>query len=169
LELARVLALDPGMAAKIELVFFDGEEAFVQFTDPDDPKPDGLFGSRHYARALMSEGRASQFKFGILWDMIGDRDLTITLPPDSPPELSRGILNSAEALGVRQNFGFLARSILDDHEELRRRAHVSTIDLIDFDYIYWHTAEDTLEHIAPESLQKVGSVTLHYLRQALAK
>ena len=45
LELARVLALDPALAAQVELVFFDGEEAFVQFTDPDDPKPDGLFGS----------------------------------------------------------------------------------------------------------------------------
>jgi hypothetical protein len=168
LELARVLALDPAMAAKIELVFFDGEEAFVQYTDPDDPKPDGLFGSRHYARALTAEGRAAQFKFGILWDMIGDRDLTITLPPDSPPDLSRGILSAAEALGLRQNFGFFSRTILDDHEELRR-AHVPAIDLIDFDYVYWHTAGDTLEHIAPESLQKVGSVTLYYLRQALAK
>lgn len=168
LELARVLALDPGMAAQLELVFFDGEEAFVQFTDPDDPKPDGLYGSRYYARALASEGRSAQFKFGILWDMIGDRDLTITLPPDSPPDLARGILSSAETLGVRQNFGFFARTILDDHEELRR-ARVPTIDLIDFDYIYWHTAGDTLEHIAPESLQKVGAVTLYYLRQALAK
>lgn len=169
LELARVLALDPAMAAQIELVFFDGEEAFVQFTSPDDPKPDGLFGSRYYAHALADSGRAAQFKFGILWDMIGDRDLTITLPPDSPPDLSRGVLSSAEALGVRQNFGFFARTILDDHEELRLAAHIPAIDLIDFDYIYWHTAEDTLEHIAPESLQKVGAVTLHYLRQALAK
>lgn len=169
LELARVLAMDPAMASQIELVFFDGEEAVVQFTDPDDPKPDGLFGSRYYARSLASKGRAAQFKFGILWDMIGDSDLTITLPPDSPPDLARAILSSAETLGVRKNFGFSPRGILDDHEELRRRAHVPTIDLIDFDYVYWHTAEDTLEHIAPESLQKVGSVTLHYLRQALAK
>ena len=49
------------------------------------------------------------------------------------------------------------------------RAHIPTIDLIDFDYIYWHTAEDTLEHISSESLQKVGAVTLHYLRQTLTK
>ncbi|EDY20604.1 peptidase M28 [Chthoniobacter flavus Ellin428] len=169
LELARVLALDPAMAAQLELVFFDGEEAFVQFTDPDDPKPDGLYGSRYYARTLMSEGRASQFKFGILWDMIGDRDLTITLPPDSPKDLASGILSSAEALGVRQNFGYFSRTILDDHVELQHRARIPSVDLIDFDYIYWHTAGDTLEHIAPESLQKVGAVTLCYLRQALAK
>ncbi|HEY2343478.1 MAG TPA: M28 family peptidase, partial [Chthoniobacteraceae bacterium] len=35
LELARVLAMDPAMATKIELVFFDGEEAIEQFTDTD--------------------------------------------------------------------------------------------------------------------------------------
>ena len=169
LELARVLALDPAMAAQLELVFFDGEEAFVQFTDPDAPKPDGLFGSRHYARALAADGRAAQFKFGILWDMIGDRDLRITLPPDSPADLARGVLASAESLGLRQHFGYFSRTILDDHEEIQRRTHVPTIDLIDFEYVYWHTAEDTLEHIAPESLQKVGAVTLHYLRQKLAK
>jgi len=167
LELARVLAMDPAMASQIELVFFDGEEAVVQFTDPSEPKADGLYGSRYYARQLGD--RARQFKFGILWDMIGDRDLTITIPPDAPATLSRGILSSAETLGVRQNFGFFSRTILDDHEPLLRVAHIPTIDLIDFDYVYWHTAEDTLEHTAPESLQKVGSVTLHYLRQALAK
>ena len=49
LELARVLALDPALAEKLELVFFDGEEAVVQFTAPDDPHADGLYGSRHYA------------------------------------------------------------------------------------------------------------------------
>jgi glutaminyl-peptide cyclotransferase len=167
LELARVLALDPAMASQIELVFFDGEEAVVQFTDPSEPKADGLYGSRYYARQLGE--RARQFKFGILWDMIGDRDLTITIPPDAPSTLSRGILGSAEALGVRQNFGFFSRTILDDHEPLLRVARIPTIDLIDFDYVYWHTAEDTLEHIAPESLQKVGAVTLHYLRQGLGK
>ena len=101
--------------------------------------------------------------------MIGNRDLTITLPPDSPPDLSRGVMASADALGLRQHFGYSSRAILDDHVELTKRAHIPTIDLIDFDYMYWHTAGDTLEHICGDSLQKVGSVTLHYLRQSLAK
>jgi hypothetical protein len=169
LELARVLALDPALAAQIELVFFDGEEAIVQFTSPDDPHPDGLFGSRYYAASLVTDQRATQFKFGILWDMIGNADLTITLPPDSPAQLAHPILAAAEALGFRKNFGYLTRSILDDHEELIRRAHIPTIDLIDFNYLYWHTAGDTLEHISGESLQKVGAVTLYYLHQTLSK
>ena len=169
IELARVLALDPALAAKIELVFFDGEEAFVGFTDPDDPKPDGLFGSRYYARNLRESGRAAQFKFGILWDMIGDRDLTITLSPDSPADLTREVLASAAALSLGQHFGRHESLILDDHVPLTRTARIPTIDLIDFDYSAWHTADDKLDRIAPESLQKIGAVTLHHLRKTLGK
>ena len=163
IELARVLTLDPALAAKIELVFFDGEEAFVQYSETD-----GLYGSRHYAAKLRESGRAAQFKFGILWDMIGDRDLTITLSSDSPADLTRDILASADALGLRQHFGKFDRPIYDDHVPLNR-ARIPTIDLIDFDYPAWHTADDTLERLSPESLQKVGAVTLHHLRKALAK
>ena len=164
IELARVLSLDPALAAKIELVFFDGEEAFVQYSETD-----GLYGSRHYAAKLREIGRAAQFKFGILWDMIGDRDLTITLSPDSPADLTRDILASAAALGLSQHFGKYDRPIYDDHVPLNVIARIPTIDLIDFDYPAWHTADDTLDRLAPESLQKVGAVTLHHLRKALGK
>lgn len=164
LEMARVLALDLALASKIELVFFDGEEAFVQFTDTD-----GLYGSRHYASQLRASDRHKQFKFGILWDMIGDQDLKITLPSDSPADLARDVLAAADALQLRQHFGFLDRPIQDDHVPLNRIARIPTIDLIDFDYLYWHTADDTLERIAPESLQKIGAVTLYHLRKQLGK
>jgi hypothetical protein len=162
LEAARVLALDPQLAAKLELVFFDGEEALVQFNDTD-----GLYGSRHYATKLRDSGRNRQFLFGILWDMIGDASLTVTLPPDSPPELSQGILSSAETLGVRSNFTFFDRQIKDDHVSLITFAHIPTIDIIDFDYLWWHTADDTLEHQSPKSLHTVGAVTLHYVVKKL--
>ena len=164
LELARVLALDPALAAKIELVFFDGEEAFSQYTETD-----GLYGSRYYAGQLQATKRAAQFKFGILWDMIGDRNLTITLSPDSPADLARDILAAAEAQKLRENFGYYERPIYDDHIPLLRIARIPVIDLIDFDYPAWHTADDTLDRIAPESLQKIGIVTLYYLRKALGK
>ena len=163
LELARVLALDPALAAQVELVFFDGEEAIQQFTETD-----GLYGSRHYAKQLRESGRARQFQFGILWDMIGDKDLTITLPPDSPAEVAKNLLASAEALGLRQHFSYYNRSIWDDHVPLNQ-AGIPTIDVIDFDYLYWHTADDTLDKISSESMQKVGAVTLHKLRTALKR
>src|SRR5436190_22376466 len=89
LELARVIGQHPNMARKIELVFFDGEEAFEQFSQTD-----GLYGSRYFAKQLQTGG-PKQFRAGILFDMVGDRSLDITLPADSPPEMARGIFAAA--------------------------------------------------------------------------
>jgi len=156
LEMARVLGRYPDLAAKVELVFFDGEEAFETFSDTD-----GLYGSRHFANQLGPEG-AKQFRGGILFDMVGDRDLTITLPPDSPAEIARGIFASADALKVRKHFTYFDADITDDHTPLNQIG-IPVIDLIDFDYPPWHTSEDTLDKISPESLRIVGSVALYYL------
>ncbi|MEO7318791.1 MAG: M28 family peptidase [Chthoniobacteraceae bacterium] len=164
MELARVLALDHALASKVELVFFDGEEALQQFTETD-----GLYGSRHYASKLRESGRAKQFQFGILWDMIGDRDLTITLSPDSPAALTKAILADAETLGVRDHFSYYHSPIRDDHVPLNIIARIPTIDLIDFQYDAWHTADDTLDKLSPASLQTIGAVTLFHLKKALAK
>ncbi len=162
LELARVLALAPALAVQVELVFFDGEEAIVQFDEKD-----GLYGSRHYATALRASNRAAQFKFGILWDMIGDKDFDITLSPDSPRELTADILAAAEALQLRAKFSYYDRNIYDDHVPLNTIAKIPTIDLIDFNYLSWHTADDTLDRLAPDGLQHTGAVTLYHLRKAL--
>jgi len=86
LELGRVLGQHPNLAAKIELVFFDGEEAYEHFSEKD-----GLYGSRYFAGQLGSSG-AKQFRGGVLFDMVGDRSLTITFPPDSPAEMARDLL-----------------------------------------------------------------------------
>ncbi|MEI6350600.1 MAG: M28 family peptidase [Verrucomicrobiota bacterium] len=160
MELSRVLAKDPALAQRVELVFFDGEEAFVQFNETD-----GLYGSRHYAKALRETQRNRQFKAGVLWDMIGDKDLTITLSPDSPSQLSQAIFAAADQLQARKYFSFFNRPIWDDHVPLNM-AHIPTIDLIDFDYVYWHTADDTLDKLSPASLQTVGGVTLRWLKSA---
>src|SRR5213594_3609562 len=90
LELARVIGQQPSLARKIELVFFDGEEAFEQFSQTD-----GLYGSRYFARRLQSGG-AKQFRGGLLFDMVGDQSLGITLPADSPAEIARGIFAAAK-------------------------------------------------------------------------
>jgi glutaminyl-peptide cyclotransferase len=162
LELSRVLALDPALASRVELVFFDGEEALQQFTETD-----GLYGSRHYAAQLRDSGRAAQFKFAVVWDMIGDRNLTVTLPLDSPKELTQGLLTSAEALQQRGAFRIFDRPMLDDHVPLNLIARIPAIDIIDFEYDVWHTADDTMAQISADSLQAIGSVTLHLLKKSL--
>lgn len=159
LELARVLAMRPELAAKIKLVFFDGEEAVENFSETD-----GIYGSRYFAKSMPAWKDRDRLRGGILFDMIGDRDLKVTMPPNSPPNMARDIFASAEALNVRNRFTYLENDVTDDHTPLNA-AGIPTIDLIDFRFSYWHTAEDTIDKLSPESLQTVGSVALYYLSE----
>jgi len=162
LELARVIGQHPNLARKIELVFFDGEEAVEQFSQAD-----GLYGSRYFARQLQGAG-AKQFRGGLLFDMVGDRSLGITLPADSPAEMARDIFAAAEALKLRSYFTYLGRELIDDHVPLNAIG-IPTLDIIDFDFPCWHTADDTMDKIRAQSLQTVGSVALYYLSEFALK
>lgn len=159
IEVARVLARHPQVAAKVELVFFDGEEAYENFTDKD-----GLFGSRYFAKQLVQDKKVKQFRGGLLFDMIGDKSLTVTLSPDTPSHMARDLFASAEALKLRSHFTYFDRMIGDDHTPLNA-AGIPVADLIDFDYPPWHTADDTMDKLSAESLRIVGSVALYYLTE----
>ena len=170
LELARVLGHHPSVARNVELVFFDGEEAYENFSQTD-----GLYGSRYFARATPKRRRkttcpsatrsvAGGFRGGILFDMVGDRSLGITLPADSPAAMARDVFTAAEALKFRKYFSYLDRDMIDDHTPLNATG-IPTIDIIDFDYPWWHTADDTMDKISAQSLQIVGSVALYYLAE----
>jgi glutaminyl-peptide cyclotransferase len=162
LELSRVLGQHPNLAARIELAFFDGEEAYEHFSATD-----GLYGSRYFVRQLGNSG-AKQFRGGILFDMVGDRSLTITLPPDSPAEMARDIFASAEALKLRSYFTYLGRELIDDHTPLNA-VGIPTIDVIDYDFPWWHTADDTMDKLSAQSLQIVGSVAAYCLSEFALK
>jgi Zn-dependent M28 family amino/carboxypeptidase len=159
LEIARALASAPSLAKNVELVFFDGEEAFENFSTTD-----GIYGSRHFAQELARNGSAKQFRGGILFDMIGDRDLKVTIPPNSPPNIARDIFASADAIKLRDRFTYFDQDITDDHSPLNA-VGIPVIDLIDFRFSYWHTAEDSIDKISAQSLQTVGSVALYYLSE----
>ncbi len=55
-------------------------------------------------------------------------------------------------------------SIIDDHTPF---LEVSTpaVDIIDFDYPFWHTTEDTCDKISAESSERVGRVMVKLLRE----
>jgi glutaminyl-peptide cyclotransferase len=152
IELARVLKSRKN-ALPIELVFFDGEEAVVEWTGTDH-----TYGSRHYVQAARGEGTLGQVKAMILVDMIGDRDLRVMRETNSTPWLTDAIWNAARRLKRRE---FVGEEIVveDDHLEFLR-AGVPAVDLIDLDYPAWHTAADTLDKCSPRSLQAVADVLL---------
>src|SRR5262249_784635 len=128
---------------------------------------DGLYGSRYFARQLQSDG-GKKFRAGVLFDMVGDRSLGITLPADSPAAMSRDLFAAAEALKLRKYFTYLDPAIIDDHTALNAMG-IPAIDIIDFDFPWWHTANDTMDKVSAQSLQIVGSVALYYLSEFALK
>lgn len=132
----------------------------IAFWDGEDYGPDinnMLMGSRYFARNM---GRLRP-DYGILLDMIGDRDLQIYKETNSvyaASDLVDRVWRTAEQLGYRQQFPNAVKyTIMDDHVPLIE-AGVPCIVLIDFDYPYWHTLQDTVDKCSPQSLQIVGEV-----------
>ena len=156
LELARVLASRRNEFT-IELLFFDGEEAVVEWRGND-----RIYGSRHYVQAAREAGTLGGLKALILLDMIGDRELTIRQDANSTPWLNDIVWASAARLGHRPSFLDEEMAIEDDHLPFME-AGVPSIDIIDFDYAAWHTAADTIERLSARSLQIVGDVVLDAL------
>ena len=94
--------------------------------------------------------------------------MDITLPPNSPTNIARDIFASADALKFRNYFTYFDQDITDDHTPLNAIG-IPVIDLIDFNYSPWHTADDTMDKLSARSLQIVGSVALYYLSEYALK
>lgn len=148
LELARVLDLER-VDRQVYLAFFDAE---------DNGRLDGwdyILGSTYMAEHWGEEGEPP-LEAMVLVDMIGDRDLQVYYEQNSDPDLSAEIWQVAATLGYDDRIIAEPRySILDDHIPFLR-AGIPAVDMIDFDYPYWHTTQDTPDKVAPESLEVIG-------------
>ncbi|HET9263572.1 MAG TPA: M28 family peptidase [Vicinamibacterales bacterium] len=160
IELARVLK-DGKRALPIELVFFDGEEAVIEWVDNDH-----TYGSRHYVDEARRNGTLKDIRAMILVDMIGDRDLRIMRDTNSTPWLTDIFWDAAKRLG-RREFVDEALDIQDDHIPFLQ-AGVPAVDIIDLDYPAWHTEADTIDRVSGQSLQVVGDVLLAALPDVIA-
>ncbi|OFW03886.1 MAG: hypothetical protein A3I61_07525, partial [Acidobacteria bacterium RIFCSPLOWO2_02_FULL_68_18] len=159
LELGRVLKARQNDYT-IELLFFDGEEAVVDWYRNND----NTYGSRHYVQAAQKAGTLGGLKALVLLDMIGDRNLTIRRDSNSTRWLTEIVWASAATLGYRSSFLNEDTTIDDDHMSFLR-AGVPAVDVIDLEYPAWHTPQDTLDAVSARSLQIVGDVVLDALPQ----
>lgn len=145
-ELARSL---PDETIPVWLVFFDAE---------DNGRIEGwdwILGSREFVANNPVQPRAV-----VIVDMIGDADLNIYKERNSNPDITDEIWAVAKGLGYESKFiPEYKHSMLDDHTPFVQ-AGIPAIDIIDFDYPYWHTVQDTPDKVSAESLQAVGD-TLH--------
>ena len=139
----------------VDLLFVDGED----YGDFGTMK-DVLLGSTYFASHLPSPDYKPLY--AVLWDMIGDKDLDIYQEPNSlqrAPEVVSLVWNEAETLGYSRYFinSPSNQGITDDHIPLLD-AGIHAIDVIDFDYPWHHTPDDTIDKLSAHSLQVVGDV-----------
>jgi Peptidase family M28 len=153
IELARVLSARQNEFT-FELVWFDGEEAVVEWTGSDH-----TYGSRHYVQAARVANALPSIQAMILVDMIGDRNLTIRRDAASTPWLTDIIWAAARRVGQDGAFLNEETRVEDDHIPFLE-AGVPSVDIIDLDYPAWHTADDDLDRVSARSLQIVGNVVL---------
>ncbi len=172
LEFANQLRGKPRDGYSVWLVWDDAEEAI---------KPDGsgglaeempfnqdsLYGIDHVAQKWQADGTLKKIKAFLLADMIGDADLDIDRDLNSTPWLEDVVGEAAKRLGYQSHFFARNNQVSDDHLPFMKRG-VPSADLIDFTYgynnVFWHTPQDTVDKLSPQSLQIVGSVMLESIR-----
>ena len=151
LELARTLPFS--INKQIWLVFFDAED------NGNIPGYDWSLGSQYFVNNLVGKPDSV-----IIIDMVGDKDLNIYMERNSNPELNHEIWGVASELGYTQFIPTYKYSLIDDHMPFID-AGIRAVDVIDFDYPFWHTTNDTLDKISVDSLKVVGETIFQWLEQ----
>jgi len=147
LELSRVISPKVTDRYQIMLAFFDAEDRGNLNDWPFS------VGAEYMAAHLEIAPRMV-----IVVDMVGDAQQEIYYEWNSSLVLMEHIWHIADTLGYSQ--WFIPRynhAVIDDHIPFVRRGYPSVL-IIDFDYTYWHTTQDTLERVSADSLQRVGIV-----------
>lgn len=170
LEVARQLQQEQPTLG-IDLIFFDAEDYGI----PDFYKgryiPDSwCLGSQYWARTPHVSGYNA--RYGILLDMVGGKDATFYYEGYSS-ETARSemkkIWKKAHELGygkyfVKKDGG----TVTDDHVYVNTLARIPCVDIINYDAdnpqssfgSFWHTVDDTMEHIDRQTLKAVGQTVM---------
>lgn len=139
----------------VDLVLFDGEDY-----GPPDRLDQYLIGSAYFAR-----NNKTKYRYGILLDMVGDRDLQIyreSLSDRYEKELNDKIWNTAASMGMTAFVDSVKYTVYDDHLSLMAGG-IRAVDVIDLDYPWWHTQADTPDKCSPASLEAVGRVIMEVI------
>ncbi len=158
LELARVLAGDNPTRHTLWFVFFDGEEAFLEWTSAD-----SLYGSREFVKMLKARRWLRQIDALILLDMVGEKDLALRKDVNSTTWLNTLIWDTAYQMGNDEIFRTRGSTgAQDDHIPFAQEG-IPVVDIIDLDYAHWHRQGDTLDKLSIDNLKIVGNVVLSSL------
>lgn len=146
----------------VQLVFVDGEEAFVEWNYND-----SLYGSRQMAQDV----RGAKIKGLIVVDMVGDKDLSFIRSRGSDAQLISKMEESLKEMNQSSRMESHWSYIMDDHTPFVEMG-VPTLHLMDFTFggkqspgTHWHTEKDDMESISAESLAITGELILRILKK----
>lgn len=141
------------------LVWTDGEECMESYSDGD-----GFWGSRRAVEYVAQRGM--QVQAVVCLDMLGDRDLSISVPANGSSALAKIAVAASRRAGYPGLVRHVSDHVKDDHVPFLEKGY-KAIDLIDFSYgpenSYWHTSDDTVDKISEASLLKSGRVVVEML------
>jgi Zn-dependent M28 family amino/carboxypeptidase len=151
IELARAVADDlPEGHREVRFALFDGEEEPAGCPDSQFEQC-ALRGSKAYAAA--HPGEIGEL---ILLDYIANKGLQLPMEGNSEPILWDRLRAAAGRAGALDYFPDTAgAAVIDDHIPFLQQG-IPSIDLIDFEYTYADTAEDTPDKLDPAALDAVG-------------
>ena len=165
LHLAEVLTDNPPPVG-IDIVLFDGE-------DYGHEGDESMFclGSKYFATSIDPAHPAPMF--GILLDLVGDRDAVFPMEEFSrryAGDVLTLVWDAAAQRGIDRFIRTPHSGIYDDHVPLNTVAGIKTINIIDAELVgqnaqdprrqYWHTLQDLPSQCSPAPLADVGIVLL---------
>ena len=174
LEIARQLGqmqAEGTLTKGVDITFFDVEDMGApSFFDGKEREDTWCLGSQLWAK---ERGAKLQplYQYAILLDMVGSPDAVFPREYISV-NAAKGVVDkvwkTASLLGYGKYFiDAPAYPITDDHYYVNTLAGIPCIDIIHYDprsengfAYYWHTTEDDMRNISPETLGAVGTTVL---------
>ena len=161
LELAATWKSEPPPIG-VDLIFFDGED-FGRGKDWDDY----FLGSKAWTRDYPDY----KPEWGVIVDMVGDASLEIKQERDSVSRAPAIVSNFWQAAERVRASAFVDRRgghILDDHTAFLNKG-IPVILLIDLEYPWFHSTEDTPDKCSAESLGQVGRTVMEAVESYMKK
>ena len=177
MELARLVQNDSTLQLGIDFVCLDTEDwGTPQWADVADDGNSWALGAQYFADNLP---QGYEVRYGILLDMVGGQGARFYqegVSKQYAPEIVKKVWAAARKAGYESYFPALdGGMITDDHVPLNEKAHIPTIDVINY---YpdcqqssfgppWHTVIDDMQHIDRNTLKAVGQVMVQVIYSEL--
>ncbi|HEY2783347.1 MAG TPA: M28 family peptidase [Fimbriiglobus sp.] len=158
----------------VDFVLFDGEEYVFPRFQQQDSRDMYFLGSEHFASEYTKSRPTRKYSYegGVLLDLCCAEGAKLKVEANSfqsAPKLVQKIWGYAKTLGAKSfvyERGFKrdeGQGVLDDHLALNR-VGIPTVDIIDFDYPYWHKISDTPDKISPKVTAEVAKVLTAWIQ-----